>query len=403
MKLTGKIYITFGFLSFAFLISIYTQNNRPNLVLTWTDSIEVHKILLEKLLPKKDANSVQSSFECQPIRTFGFIKNHKCGTMALTTMFLRVAKENSLEILLPKNSDWNLDWPRPPQNFLPSRKESGKFDVQVLHTMYDKKSWDELLEPGYKRISIIRYPWKQFKSYFSFFNMANKMTYFTRNTSQTSVELLEKFLRHPIEYVRIAYTQSRNVQAFNFGYTPSWREPPNPKKEDQFLQELAREMDLVLVTDYFYHSMILLKEEMCWSLYDVIIGLKNENKHPFFYDELKHINEEPLEYLYRQWATLDYKMYNLFNQSFWRKVNKIEKIEQKVESYSKVIKAVYNFCSKKQRRKSFTNQSDESKKVFSVNSESNYWKETFSISRDFCHILDLETKYYVNALKEERY
>ena len=275
------------------------------------------------------------------------------------------------------------------------------FLLQVLHTMYDKEIWDQLLEPGYKRISIVRHPWNQFKSFFSFFNLAAKVKRVANNISLSDVEAFQIFLQNLEKYVPMSYTKSRNVQAFNFGYLRTWQKPPDPVLEDEFLEKLAKEMDLIMITDYFYHSMVLLKEQMCWSLNDVIIGLKNRNRHPKFYEEFKLVDDKSLEKMYSEWATMDYKLFNFFNLTFWQKVTEIENLDQKVESYSNVVKSVYDYCSNSGNS---TNASDviAEDSSFVVEPESNYWKESFLINPTFCSKLQLETRFYVKQIKIDR-
>ena len=57
------------------------------------------------------------------------------------------------------------------------------------------------------------------------------------------------------------------------------------------------------------------------------------------------MDEKPLENLYSEWATMDYKLFNFFNATFWQKLEKIDDLDLKVQSYSNFVHTVYDFCS----------------------------------------------------------
>lgn len=64
---------------------------------------------------------------CSAASRFAFVKVHKCGSDSLSSLFMRIAEENQLELLLPKTHKWNLQWPYKPviqDAFRPSRKLS---------------------------------------------------------------------------------------------------------------------------------------------------------------------------------------------------------------------------------------------------------------------------------------
>ena len=128
MKFNTKISLLFfvSCITFLYVCTFIVQIRSPNSSLKWKNIEETDKFW-GTFQPKIEV----AGPKCSPVRTFGFIKNHKCGTMALTTMFLRLAEENDLEVILPKVSNWNLNWPNPPRDFYESRKSDGKFDMQV--------------------------------------------------------------------------------------------------------------------------------------------------------------------------------------------------------------------------------------------------------------------------------
>ena len=328
------------------------------------------------------------------VNAFAFVKNHKCGTMTLTTMFLRSAEEKGLEIALPNSSSWKLDWPNPVRNVHPSRKPSQKYDALVLHAMYDRVTWDRIMEPGYKRISILRSPFEQFKSFFNFF-FVYYIVKWKRDLQNQKTDLSEfdEFLANPSRYVNYMYIPSKNVQAFNFGFNRSIEETRDELFEDNFVEKIHKEFDLMLITDYMNESMVLLKEEFCWDLPDVLFSMKNDRPYRNFRDKnVAHQLEIEREEKYKKWATLDYKLFNKFNKTFWLKVRSIKNFEEKLESYQSILNRVSLFCRKNTKSSALT-----------ISESENYWKESFQIDKVFCSRWKLKTYEYVQLLQEKRY
>ncbi|XP_075251813.1 galactose-3-O-sulfotransferase 2-like [Convolutriloba macropyga] len=339
---------------------------------------------------------------CKPVTSFGFVKNHKCGTMTLTTMFLRVADDHNLEIALPNNSAWKIDWPDPPKNLSPSRKPNRKFDVLVLHTMYQREIWDKIMETGYKRISILRSPYKQFKSYFVFFQVDVIVRYvnsmsdqgFDREKSQ-----FDQFLENPEKYYNYMYSATKNVQAYNFGYNDTEKLEEKDRMENLFVKKLENEFDLMLITDYMNESLVLLKEHFCWNLKDVLSTFKNEKRRSVYY--IDEETEKRREEIYRSWASLDYKLFDTFNKTFWRKIGKINNFQEKIASYREIADKVGQFCN---HLLNANRQNVENKeRVLIIDQNKNYWRENFTIDEKFCTISALKTINYVPKLQMARY
>ena len=76
---------------------------------------------------------------------------------------------------------------------------------------------------------------------------------------------------------------------------------------------MEREFDLVLITEYFDESLILLKRLLCWEFQDIVyIKLRVKGNEINF--------EKEVENNILTWNRADTILYDHFNKTFWRKV-----------------------------------------------------------------------------------
>ncbi|KAG9330638.1 hypothetical protein JZ751_023538 [Albula glossodonta] len=91
--------------------------------------------------------------------------------------------------------------------------------------------------------------------------------------------------------------------------------------EDGFaraVQRIERSFHLILIVEHFDESMILLKETMCWDIDDVIAfnhNSRGEKDH-------KNISEDVAKGIL-EWNSLDWRLYQHFNMTFWAKIEKM--------------------------------------------------------------------------------
>ncbi|MBN3325547.1 G3ST2 sulfotransferase, partial [Atractosteus spatula] len=87
--------------------------------------------------------------------------------------------------------------------------------------------------------------------------------------------------------------------------------------------------DLILVSEYFDESMILLKNALCWELDDVVSFKLNSRSNKTRQD----LSPRTMEKI-KQWNSLDWKLYLHFNATFWRKIDEMvgrEEMQREVE------------------------------------------------------------------------
>lgn len=80
------------------------------------------------------------------------------------------------------------------------------------------------------------------------------------------------------------------------------------------IQTLSLQFHLVLITEYFDESIILLKDFMCWDFNNVLYLKKNARAQP-----KTTITDDVREKIYK-WHKVDKMLYEHFNKTFWEKV-----------------------------------------------------------------------------------
>ena len=329
---------------------------------------------------------INSGKSCaNPTYKFAFVKTHKCASDTLAAHFMRLAEEKGLEMPLPIGA-WNLNWPRTPGGFYKSRKPSDRFDMTALHMMYHPQIWDEIMEPGYKSISIIRKPFAQFKSFFNYFGMPKKMM---QDFEIPYNESLEVYLDNPYKYYKaFARPMFKNTMMYDFGFRTGIDDPK------MYVQKLLDKFSLVMISDYFDESLIVLRHELCWSLKDILIRTKNVARRylsgPKTGDDF--LKESNLEKKHQEWSPADYILYGTFNKILWEKIARIPNFSQELEDFRNVTQLMRRRC------EVVSNHGSPNLLI-----PKNKFHDSFVIDQHFCSRTRLTVIKYIDRLKKQRY
>ena len=86
------------------------------------------------------------------------------------------------------------------------------------------------------------------------------------------------------------------------------------KKE---IMKMDRELELVLIMEYFDESLILLKKALCWTLKDILYLKFNQRKTGKTKVELSHAVKQNI----LRWNKADMMLYDHYNRSLWKKIH----------------------------------------------------------------------------------
>nr|XP_002119399.1 galactose-3-O-sulfotransferase 3 [Ciona intestinalis] len=276
---------------------------------------------------------------CNAKRHFVFIKTHKTASSTIKHMLDRYIARNNITTAKP--------WPEPfvggypghinfklvkksdnePHKHIEAINDHLRFDAQVLR---------QNMPSDTVYFTILREPWAQFQSSFHYYNKwagerlkPNCLNLPNTLVKNGSVMTSTQFLHRCVKVLdrRVPwYFRAKNYQAHDLGVDP-WLTDQQLIKER--IQQLESSLDLVMITEYFDVSVILLKDLLCLSWNNVVYKIK---KH-FTYktEELSNKNRN----IFEQWNALDHALYQHFNKTLWRKVReygeeRMEKDRQKL-------------------------------------------------------------------------
>ena len=192
------------------------------------------------------------------------------------------------------------------------------------------------LIPGAKLVTIVRSIPSLYESSFGYFG--------TVVDAYKRADNLETFYAKPNAY----YRQSKNSKnshfahnhlTFDLGYDNDKNKwlPWNYGYGRQIADEILATYDLVLISDYFFESMILLKHELSWEWIDVVYLVTNQRQ-----DRVQLSSQ--LSSKIKKWNSLDAQIFDAANATFWRKYNQLSNLDQMRDEFSELLKSVKDYC-----------------------------------------------------------
>lgn len=102
--------------------------------------------------------------------------------------------------------------------------------------------------------------------------------------------------------------------AFDFGFNHNGNF--SAKHMQLMLQYIEEAFDLLLFSEYFDESMVLLKEALCWDL-DSIVSFPLNSREGSTRSALSESTAEKI----KSWNRLDWAIYGHFNRTFWQRID----------------------------------------------------------------------------------
>ena len=252
---------------------------------------------------------------CQPIYHIYYLKTHKTGSTTLGTILLSYGIIRNHKIVLdPDLAD--MGWPAPLKlNEVSSLVKSDEAKIFVSHIRFNKGPVNSVFpKPKAKYITIVRHPVSHFKSAWVFYKIS-KVAHIPDNSTNTflkssdALQEIQKRLNNTKYSERFLYMSNSNL--YDMGLEQE--NIQNMKLVESYIDKMEREFDLVLITEYFDESLILLKRLLCWEFQDIVyIKLRVKEKDINFG---KKVEKNILN-----WNRADAILYDHFNRTFWRKV-----------------------------------------------------------------------------------
>ncbi|XP_066477594.1 galactose-3-O-sulfotransferase 2-like [Tiliqua scincoides] len=255
--------------------------------------------------------SLSQGTTCKPKTHIVFLKMHKSASSTVMNILFRFGETHNLTFAFPIKGDNLLHYPHyftagAVEGFSPS-KES-KFNIMCHHMRFFQPQVARIMPNTTFYFSILRNPVHLMESSF---------TYFKGTSCFRKAQNLEQFLNQTSSFYNASASDShysKNLMTFDFGYNHNGNF--SAKQVQLMLRAIEADFDLLLISEYFDESMVLLKEVLCWDLDDVVSFPLNSRHN----STKSSISESTAEKI-KMWNKLDWEIYMHFNKTFWEKID----------------------------------------------------------------------------------
>ncbi|XP_026152347.1 galactose-3-O-sulfotransferase 2 [Mastacembelus armatus] len=280
---------------------------------------------------------------CRPKSHIVFLKTHKTASSTILNILYRYGESRNLTFALPLNKHSQLFYPF----FFASHFVEGvssrsvrEFHIMCNHMRFKKSEVAKVMPKNTFYFSILRNPVAMMESIFIYyksipaFHKAHSLDEFLDNTWRTyNSSLTNNHYAH-------------NILAFDFGFDNNIAADGEDLEEraSMAIAAIERDFHLILISEYFDESMILLKYALCWALEEVVsfkLNSRSERtRHPLLPTTAEKI---------KSWNALDWRIYMHFNSTFWHKVNTLvgqEQMKKEVSQLRELQARLANTCLK---------------------------------------------------------
>ncbi|KAL8573588.1 hypothetical protein ACOMHN_007141 [Nucella lapillus] len=296
-----------------------------------------------------DENQQEGPFTCAAKYHIFFGKVHKTGSSTVANILQRYGFLRDLNFVLPRKRisvmSYNyLSMPgqSPSRAMLIPPPMGQRYDVLWCHGIYHRAFYHGLMPPDTVYVTILRHPLEQFLSSFEYYGQMPG-SYLTRMYHMKNVSNpLSVYLRDPSRYEdpRKMTSFIRNKQSQDLGMTTEHVQ--NATLRHHYIQQLGHDFHLVMMTEFFDESLVLLRRLMCWSLRDIIYITKNKNA----FKKERSFSPEDLA-RHRQLNVADFELYEFFHDRFQRTLKEQgSDFKQEVEMYKRLLKRVLMYCTR---------------------------------------------------------
>ena len=199
-----------------------------------------------------------------------FLKTHKTGSSTIQNIILRHAILHNQTIALPSYKA-SFFWPYKFQAATFVRRQPGIERYQVLthHAVFDEQEMKSIMVPDTAFITILREPVSLFRSAYQYYHLDTFCfgTPIEQFRSSHNYETL-RFEKCPRTKMPV-----RSLQAHDLGLSATDME--NEDKIRSLISQIDRTMTLVLITELFDESLILLKKRLNWATKDIVYFRQN--------------------------------------------------------------------------------------------------------------------------------
>ncbi|XP_066284870.1 galactosylceramide sulfotransferase-like [Branchiostoma lanceolatum] len=340
---------------------------------------------------------------CKERRRVAFAKNHKVGGDTVKNILSRYGYTRKLNFLLPRSLVASMTYPYSlyPEFYLPAPPNQ-TFDMLVYHTVYNRTRFRQILPRNTVYLTIIREPLNHLKSIWNYYGLQNRFL-----IKSNGEHAILTFLNNPEKYDKtcghghhVPYCLTQNSVSVDLGFpaTDNRRVTLGCDADERevitqkFLRTIHDDFHLVMITEYFDESLVLLKRLMCWTLQDILYYKANVRHYAA---KRTHIPPD-VRQIHKEWSYVDYSLYHHFNRTFWKRVQAAgNDFWGEVRYFRRINQQMREMCDIASR----LNPCPVSLQTLVVNDTR--WSPGFTMDREFCLLAKRDLSCYY-SLQTER-
>ncbi|XP_063043474.1 galactose-3-O-sulfotransferase 4 isoform X2 [Engraulis encrasicolus] len=271
---------------------------------------------------------------CRPHTHVMFLKTHKTASSTVLNMLYRFGEERGLRFALPLGYQFGY-----PLLFNAHRvkgyrgQQAVEFNIMGNHMRFHKPEVEKVMPPDTFYFSILRDPVALAESSYAYYKAVAPA--FKRAKG------LGDFANDPRRYYDARLRNNhyaRNLLWYDFGLDHNANYSYALARRGE--AEIRKSFNLILISEYFDQSMVLLRHALCWPL-DAVVSFSlnaRQMKPPggsswgskSSLGAVLALTDEQRQKL-REWNALDWHLYQAFNRTFWEEVERFGKVRMEAE------------------------------------------------------------------------
>ena len=328
-----------------------------------------------------------------------FLKVHKAASSTVQNILLRFAMTRKLSVLLPytgtiiNEEGFSIS----PSTVLPHPEGKRKFDILCNHVVYNEQELSKYFPDDAIRVAILREPMAQALSSLIYYSTTYCKDGNRKGLRKYPADPVNGFLRHPEDFqVKFAnpstsYINNRMSLDLGFDSHDLDNSKNNKTKIDLFIKTIEKQLDFVLIFEYFDESVVLLRRYFRWSMKDILYIKLNERKpntsSPF--ERKPNIIPAVMD-TFRQFNRVDYELYEYFLPKFLRKIKSEPHFSEEVAAFKLIESKVARFC-----------LSNDTNNV-TIDIPANMWTNNFTVSKEECVVMMTPELPLVDFVRQEQ-
>ena len=328
----------------------------------------------------------------QPVQHIYYLKIHKTGSSTIFAILAEYCRTHGLLPLLPVHSHINQQTPLLPEQQLMLSPKIQQYDMVFNHHVYDPAILTYLHDDVF-RLTMLRDPFKHFVSSIIYFRRFD-IKYLQRfNHLKDPITV---FLKQPSAFeVKGFDSYTNNRQSVDLGYDIRKYSFSNDSYIKHFIQQTEKRFHLILITEYFLESIVVLRRALNWFTQDVIFFVKNAL--PESQTVLANMTDWHRE-RHKMFSQPDIQLYQHFLSVFKHRMSQTRGLQEETAELKVILKKVRSFCNLKN-----TTKDDPNPSLRKLEIPAGRWSDRVSLPKSKCMWLKLDellvTKHLQTAQK----